>query len=115
MSARNPLSRERSTDTGVRATLVDTIAEVMTGTTKQAIFSAIRSVLIALGAWGAGRGLISDKDVGDIVGSAMVIIPLVWGIIEKYHAEQMTKDRIADAVSTTAAAAPPDQQSGVKS
>jgi hypothetical protein len=62
----------------------------MDATTKQAILSALRSILIALGAWGTGKGLIDDDTVNSIVGSLMVIIPLVWGVIEKYR----TKDAV---------------------
>lgn len=65
---------------------------------KQALFSALRSVLIGAGGWLVGRGYVSESVMIEVVGAVMVLIPAGFGVWNKYSAERMTKLRERDAV-----------------
>lgn len=71
----------------------------MNDANKQAVFSAVRSILIALGSMLVARGYIDDGTAQSMIGAAMVILPLVWGVLDKYLSEQKTKDREVIAVN----------------
>lgn len=66
--------------------------------TKQAFLSAVRSLLMVLGTSLAARGFVHSDSINDAVGAVMVIIPIVWGVWDKYKAERMTKARETVAV-----------------
>lgn len=68
---------------------------------KQALLSALRSVLIAIGGYVTGRGWLDSATVNEIIGLAMVLIPAAWGVWHKFTEERKTKDRENDAVKAT--------------
>jgi len=71
----------------------------MDESTKQALFSAIRSLLIVAGTSLAAHGFIASGAVNEVVGAIMVIIPVVWGVWDKVEAERATKAREVAAVN----------------
>ena len=65
----------------------------------QAILSAIRSVLVAIGSWFATKGFLDDATVQQLIGAVMVILPLIWGIFDKFRSENATKAREVTAIN----------------
>lgn len=65
--------------------------------TKEALLSALRSLLIALGSFLSTHGWITQDQVNQLVGPLMVIIPIVWGVWNKYNAEKKTQARVEQA------------------
>jgi len=83
----------------------------MNEASKQALLSALRSILIAAG---SSLGLLSETTLNEVVGAVMVIIPIAWGIWDKFRAEAATQARETVAVNVgiavadrTAGATPP--------
>ena len=72
---------------------------------KQAAWSAVRTLLAAVGAWMATHKYIDADAVNEIVGAVMIIGPLVWGVWDKYKTEAKTKAREAVAVNVGIAVA----------
>lgn len=72
---------------------------------KQALLSAIRTILAAAGAWMATHKYIDADKMNEIVGAIMIIIPIVWGVVNKYKAEAKTQAREAVAVNVGIAVA----------
>jgi len=66
---------------------------------KQALLSALRSILIVIGGTFTARGIMSSEMVDQIVGAMMVILPAAWGIWQKFSAEKKAKAREAIAVN----------------
>jgi hypothetical protein len=69
----------------------------MDDTVKQALLSAIRNLLAAGGAALAAKGFIDEATVSQVIGSVMVIVPIVWGVWDKYRAERKTQIRVEEA------------------
>lgn len=65
---------------------------------KQALLSALRSVLIAAGGFVAGNGWLDQETVNELIGLAMVIIPAAWGVWHKFTEEKKTQGRETIAV-----------------
>lgn len=61
--------------------------------TKQALLSALRSVLIIVGASFVSRGWLTSANVEILAGVVVTLIPIVWGIADKYIAERKTRAR----------------------
>jgi hypothetical protein len=72
---------------------------MMDDTTKQALLSATRTLLAAAGAWLATHKYIDAESANEIVGAVMILIPILWGMWDKYRAERKTKAREAVAVN----------------
>jgi F0F1-type ATP synthase assembly protein I len=72
--------------------------------TKQSVLSAVRSLLIMAGGSLATHGYINEGSVNEIVGSVMVILPVVWGIWNKFATEKKTVAREVTAVNAGIAA-----------
>jgi hypothetical protein len=72
---------------------------------KQALISAVRSILIAAGSMLAMKGLVDDTTWSQVVGGVTTILTIGWGIWDKYRSEQATKVREAVAVGAGIAAA----------
>ncbi len=66
--------------------------------TKQAVMSAVRSLLIVAGGSLATHGIINEASINEAVGAIMVLLPLVWGIINKFTAEKKAVAREVVAV-----------------
>lgn len=47
---------------------------------KQALFSAIRSVLVAVGGVVTAKGYADDALVQGVIGVVMMILPAIWGV-----------------------------------
>lgn len=71
----------------------------MNEATKQALLSAIRSILIVLGSALVTKGVVDDATMQSIVGAVVTILPIVWGAWDKSLAEQKTKAREVVAVN----------------
>lgn len=50
---------------------------------KAQILSAVRSTLIALGAYAVGKGLVGQAVVDQIVPAVIVLATAVWGVLDK--------------------------------
>lgn len=72
---------------------------------KQALLSAIRTLLAAAGAWMATHKYIDADSVNEIIGALMIAIPILWGVWDKYQAERKTKAREVIAVNAGVAVA----------
>ena len=72
----------------------------MDNATLQALLSAVRSVLIAIGATLVARGYMTDATVNSVVGALLVLGPLLWGLVQKFQAERSAKEREVVAVNT---------------
>lgn len=66
--------------------------------TSAAIWSAVRTLLGALGGYLVGRGLIDQQTMQDVLGAGMVLLPLAWGVVNKLRAEGKVQVREAIAV-----------------
>lgn len=71
----------------------------MDDASKQAILSAIRSILIAIGSILGAKGYADDATVQAMIGAVMVILPVLWGVWDKYQAEHKTAAREVVAVN----------------
>lgn len=76
----------------------------MDDATKQAILSAIRSLLAIAGGALAAHGVINEAIVNEVIGAVMTVIPIAWGIWDKYNAERKTAVREVAAVNAGIAA-----------
>ena len=72
----------------------------MDNATLQALLSATRSVLIAIGAALVARGYLSNENANEITGGLLVIVPLLWGIAQKFWSERGAKTREVIAVNS---------------
>lgn len=72
--------------------------------TNQAIWSAVRSILVTAGGIIAAKGYTDTATVNEIIGALMVLIPAIYGVWQKYQSERLTKDREATAVQAGVAA-----------
>lgn len=70
----------------------------MDETAKNALLSAIRTLLGALGGFLAAHGILDQSTAQDVVGAIMVIIPIAWGMWAKYEDERAAKEREKVAV-----------------
>lgn len=77
----------------------------MDDSTKQALLSALRSIMMVAGAALASHGIIKAEDVNMLVGALITVIPIVWGIVDKYIADRKTKDKEIAAVNAGVALA----------
>ena len=77
----------------------------MDNATVQALLSAVRSVLIAIGATLVAKGYLTNENVNAIVGGLLVIGPLIWGIMQKVFAEREAKARVVTALKVGIAVA----------
>ena len=71
----------------------------MTDATIQALLSVLRSLLIVGGSWLTANGYLSGGNVEQLIGAICVLLPLLWGAIQKYHAERKTQAREAVALN----------------
>jgi hypothetical protein len=73
----------------------------MSESVKQSLLSVLRTML----GFGAGilvaRGLLTETEAMELVGAAMVIFPLVWGILNKLRTEEKAQARETVAVEAT--------------
>jgi hypothetical protein len=66
---------------------------------RRSVWSAVRSMLIAIGAWLAGKNLLNSETASALVGSLMVVIPALVGVLEKILAERKAKTDQAIALN----------------
>ena len=71
----------------------------MDDTVKQAVLSAVRNLLSAGGAVLVTRGLLDSATSNQIIGAFMVILPLLWGVWDKYNTESKTQEREVKALN----------------
>ncbi len=72
---------------------------------KHALLSSLRTLLAAAGAWMATHKYIDADAANEIVGAIMIIVPIAWGVWDKYRSEAATKAREAVAVNVGIAVA----------
>jgi hypothetical protein len=77
----------------------------MDDVTKQAILSAVRTVIGTAGGALAAHGFISSTAATELAGAIMVILTALWGVWDKYRSETETKKREAVAVNVGIAVA----------
>lgn len=73
----------------------------MDDTQKQALLSAIRSLLIAVGGVFVASGKLDAEKLNTYVGAAMVVLPFIWGVWEKFSSAKTAK--LVTAVAVNAA------------
>ncbi|MBI4291339.1 MAG: hypothetical protein HY661_07670 [Betaproteobacteria bacterium] len=73
--------------------------------TRQAVLSAIRSILIAIGSSWVTKGYVDSATVDSLIGAAMIIVPVIWGVWDKYRAERLARARETVAVNVGITAA----------
>ena len=78
---------------------------MMNDAQKQALLSSVRTLLAAAGAWMATHKYIDADAVNEIIGAIMIIVPIGWGVWDKYRSEAATKAREAVAVNVGIAVA----------
>lgn len=78
--------------------------------TKQAILSAIRVVLVAAGSVLTTKGVVDAETVNTIIGAAMVILPAVWGIYDRFQTARRAEKQ--EMVAVNAGMAKSDQTAG---
>lgn len=71
----------------------------MNEATKQAILSAVRSILIIFGSIITAHGYASDESVKEVIGALMAAIPIAWGVWDKYQVERKAAAREAVALN----------------
>ena len=67
---------------------------------KQALLSAIRSLLIVLGSSLIAHGWVTDTQWTQIVGALTTIAPIAWGVLDKFQAEKNTQARVNSELSS---------------
>ena len=72
---------------------------MMDEVTKQALLSAVRSLAIVAGSSLVAHGYLNTDAMNETIGAFVVIIPILWGVVDKYSAERKTKTREAVAVN----------------
>lgn len=77
----------------------------MENTQQASIFSAVRHTLGAIGGYVVGKGWASEEVVMQLIGAALAIIPLLWGIWDKYNTERKARAREVVAVNVGIAVA----------
>lgn len=65
----------------------------MNEASKQALLSALRSLLIIAGTSLSAKGVIAAGNVEILAGVIVTVIPIVWGIADKYIAERKAQAR----------------------
>jgi hypothetical protein len=76
-----------------------------------AALSAVRTILAAIGAVLVTKGVTDQNTLNQVIGAIITLVPLVWGVVDKYLTELTTQRRVSDAV--TAATATPTITMGV--
>tara|TARA_R110000868_G_C10671760_1_gene746691 strand:+ start:385 stop:672 length:288 start_codon:yes stop_codon:yes gene_type:complete len=76
----------------------------MSEVTKNAILSLIRTLLAVGAGIAVSRGYVSNDVAMQIMGTAVAFIPVVWGMVDKYLAEQKVEKRVVAAMSEPRAA-----------
>jgi hypothetical protein len=71
----------------------------MNEASKQALLSAVRSLLVIFGSVLSAKGYTDDQTVQAVIGAVMVVITTLWGVVDKYTAEKATKTREVVAVN----------------
>lgn len=85
---------------------------------KQALFSAIRTMLVAVGGIFVANGKLDAEKLNTYVGAAMVVVPFIWGIWDKFtvakNAKLVTAVAVNDAVRAQAPTETPLSQAEQK-
>lgn len=77
----------------------------MNDANKHALLSVVRTMLAAAGGWMATHKYIDADTMNEIIGAVMVVIPIAWGIWDKFRSERATKAREVVAVNVGIAVA----------
>ena len=72
---------------------------MMNDVDQAAALSALRTILGILGGVLVAHGVVDSKIVEPLIGAAMAIVPIVWGVLQKYAAEKKTQAREAIALN----------------
>lgn len=71
----------------------------MNEASKQAFFSALRTLAGALGGYFVGKGYMDEATAAALGVLAMIAAPLLWGMVEKFQSEKKTEAREAVALN----------------
>ena len=77
----------------------------MSTATLQALLSVLRSLMIVGGSYLTAAGYLSEGNASELIGAAMVLVPLVWGALGHIFDERKAKAREAVAVNVGIAVA----------
>lgn len=77
----------------------------MDETQKQAVLSAVRTLLGVAGGYLVGKGLVTEEVMAQVIGAVMALVPLAWGMWNAKRSEEKTKAREVVAVNVGIAVA----------
>lgn len=60
---------------------------------KNAILGVVRSILVVVGSSLTTHGVLMGDQATEIIGPVMTVLPILWGIWDKYQEEHKTKVR----------------------
>jgi hypothetical protein len=72
---------------------------------KQAVLSAIRTLLGIAGGYFVGKGLVTEEVMAQVVGAIMALVPLAWGMWNAKRSEERAQEREVVAVNAGIAVA----------
>lgn len=81
---------------------------------KQGALSAVRALLVAAGGAFTAKGIVDEQTAQTVIAALMTLIPIVWGIVDKYQSERKTRERVEDAYNAGATNMPPPTPPGDK-
>lgn len=71
----------------------------MNEASKQAFFSALRTVTAAAGGYFVGKGVMDEATAAALGVLVMLAAPLIWGVLEKFQMERKAEAREAVALN----------------
>lgn len=71
----------------------------MNDASKQAFFSALRTLAGALGGYFVGKGVMDEATAAALGVLVMIVAPLIWGMVEKFQNERKTEARVEVALN----------------
>ncbi len=77
---------------------------------KAAALSAFRTLLGVAGGFLTAKGYATDANVEAIIGALMILVPIGWGVVEKYRRESKVQDRVEQAYNAGATGMPSPAQ-----
>ena len=80
---------------------------------KEQLYSALRTLLAVASGFLVGHGYFTDVQATEIVGAVMVVVPIVWGVLQKKQAAQKSDER-AQAAYNAGTSQMPNPNQGAK-
>ncbi len=62
---------------------------------RQALLGVVRGVLIAIGGYLVNKGYVEQTLVNELVGSLMILFPIVWSVAQKIVSHERTQSALS--------------------